>query len=430
MFAFISLLSTCPSVTADRFALRNTYGTVENRYHLTAYNCSDPTEVQAYSSVPARPCSIRTNPVQRERPTRFQLLQKEPKRYITAYSCFLSRTDIRYNCGVYGHPELDPLHWSFSMPQRVPYEQCLAWIWTRNYRPSSYSTMMHGRDLSYPISLNKPTYVSYMVHGCTYRKAPSLPTDQVSETACQGEWVEYEKDQPLNHMVAYYDELHLQTVNLMIEDGVVVDQNRHLSLPCPWETGQCIAEGKMFIWNLTEPDYCQVAVVKEFLGHPLYAKLSDLNAPQGQHVAEAIISSEVREKIQIRPLGPISQCGRMVTATKVEHMFLFPVMETDEQGDIIVDNRDRAFTRTIHLSEVDLRKYIANHHEYLYFDITSQAEKEIDTILHQDCLRRQDEARKAHFFGAGPPWIPTLSSAGWSVLHPLGRNELQVSMRA
>ena len=42
-----------------------------------------------------------------------------------------------------------------------------------------------------------------MVHGRTYTKAPSLPTDQVSETACQGEWVEYEKDQPLNHMVVY-----------------------------------------------------------------------------------------------------------------------------------------------------------------------------------------------------------------------------------
>ena len=44
------------------------------------------------------------------------------------------------------------------------------------------------------------------------------------------------------------------------------------------------------------------------------------------------------------------------------------------------------------------QKYIANRDEYLYFDITSQAEREFDTILHQDCLRHQDEARKAHFF--------------------------------
>ena len=73
--------------------------------------------------------------------------------------------------------------------------------------------MMHGRDLSYPISLNESTHVSHMVNGRTYTKAPSLPTDQVSETACQGEWFEYEKDRPLNHMVTYYDELHLQTTN-------------------------------------------------------------------------------------------------------------------------------------------------------------------------------------------------------------------------
>ena len=204
-----------------------------------------------------------------------------------------------------------------------------------------------------PISLNKPTQVSYMVHGRTYTKAPSLPTDQVSETTCQGEWFEYEKDQPLNHIVTYYDELHLQTTNLMSEGEMVVDQNRQLSLTCPWEAGRCIPEGKTYIWNLTEPDYYQVAVVKEFLGHRLYANLSDPDAPQGQRVAEAIVSTEVGEKIRIRPLGPVSQCGRVVTATNVDVMFLFPVMETDEQGDTIMDNRNRTFNRAIHPSEVD-----------------------------------------------------------------------------
>ena len=117
-----------PVVMADCFALRNGYGTVKARYHLTAYDCSDPTEVQAYSSIPASHCSVRATPVQKDRPTRFQLLQKEKKRYITAYSCFLFRTDIRYNCGVYGHPELDPMHWSFAVPQRVTVEQCMTWL--------------------------------------------------------------------------------------------------------------------------------------------------------------------------------------------------------------------------------------------------------------------------------------------------------------
>ena len=86
-------------------------------------------------------------------------------------------------------------------------------------------------------------------------------------------------------------------------------------------------------------------------------------------------------------MGPTSQCERVVMATNIEDMFLFPVMETDEHGDIIADNRDHVFTRVIHPSEVDLHKYIANRDEYLYYDITSQAEKEFDTILHQDCLR-------------------------------------------
>ena len=143
---------------------------------------------------------------------------------------------------------------------------------------------------------------------------------------------------------------------MVVEDGVIVDQSRQLSLPCPWETGQCLAEGRTYVWNLTEPDYCQVAVVKEFLGHRLHANLSDPNGSQCQHPAEAIVSSEMGEKIRIRPLGSISQCRRVVMATNVDDMFLFPITETNEQGDIIVDNRDRVLTRAIHPSEVDLRK--------------------------------------------------------------------------
>ena len=61
--------------------------------------------------------------------------------------------------------------------------------------------------------------------------------------------------------------------------------------------------------------------------------------------------------------------------TKIEDMFLFPISAANHRGELVVDNRDRVFNRLIHPSEVDLRKYIANWDVYLYFDVTSQAEK-------------------------------------------------------
>ena len=152
------------------------------------------------------------------------------------------------------------------------------------------------------------------------------------------------------------------------------------------------------MWNATDGNYCRGDLVKEFLGHRLHPNITDPDAPQGQYQTEAVVSSEGIDKIRIKPMGPMSQCRRVVTATNIEDMFLFPMMETDEHGDITVDNRDCTFTQFVHASEVDLRKYIANCDEYLYHDITLQAEKEFDTILHQDCLWQQDEARKAHFF--------------------------------
>ena len=339
---------------------RNAYGTVEDRYQLTAYDCSDPTEVQAYSSVPERPCSVRATPVQRTRPTRFQLLQKEKKRYLTAYSCSILRTELGYNCGVYGHAELDPIHWSSSVIQRVTFEQCLTWLRTRRYQPSTYSVMMHGRDLNFSIALDEPNQVSYMVRGLTYTKLPSLPTDQVSETACQGEWVEYEQGHPFNHMVAYYDRVMLQSVTLVVEGDEVVDQRNQWTLPCKWADGQCHAEGMTYVWNTTADGYCQVALVREFLGHRLRANVSEPAFLQDPQKAEAIVSAEGDKKIRLRPLGPSSQCGRVVTATNVEDMFLFPIIESNDQGNIVLDNRDRVFTRAIHPSEVDLHKYITN----------------------------------------------------------------------
>ena len=173
-------------------------------------------------------------------------------------------------------------------------------------------------------------------------------------------------------MVAYYDELHLRTVNMVVEDGKVVHKDRQWFLPCPWEAGQCHEEGQTYIWNVTEPDYCPVAVGKEFLGHRLHANVSSPDGSLDSHQAEAIVSSEVGEKIRIRPTGPLSQCGQVVTATNIEDMFLFPILETNEQGRVLADNRGQVFTWKIHPSEVDLRKYIANRDEYLYFDITSQ----------------------------------------------------------
>ena len=148
---------------------------------------------------------------------------------------------------MYGHLELDPIHWSFSVPKRVTVEQCMTWLRTRSYQPTAYSAMMHGRDFEQPILLDEPTYITYMVHGRTYTKEPSLPTDKVSETACQGEWVEYKEGHPLNHMVAHYDEVHLQTVDMVVEDGKIIDKEHQWSLPCLWEAGQCLAEGRTYI---------------------------------------------------------------------------------------------------------------------------------------------------------------------------------------
>ena len=62
----VSLSGLLSVAAADRFTHRNGYGIVEAGYHLTAYDCSDPSEVQAYSSIPASHCSTRATPVRKD----------------------------------------------------------------------------------------------------------------------------------------------------------------------------------------------------------------------------------------------------------------------------------------------------------------------------------------------------------------------------
>ena len=68
-------------------------------------------------------------------------------------------------------------------------------------------------------------------------------------------------------MVAHYDRIYLQTKQMFVEGDKVVDHDAQWSLPCYWEAGQCHAEGRTYMWNITEGNLCQVALVKEFLGH-------------------------------------------------------------------------------------------------------------------------------------------------------------------
>ena len=149
---------------------------------MTAYDCSDPIEVQAYSSIPERPCSTQSTPVEKQCPVRLQLLQQEKKNYFTGYFCSLRKTDIRYNCGIYGHSELDPIHWSFAVPHRVSAKQCLNWLSTSKYRPAKFSTAMDGQDLEQEISLEEPNHVQYLAHGKKFNKA-GLPHEYMYETA-------------------------------------------------------------------------------------------------------------------------------------------------------------------------------------------------------------------------------------------------------
>ena len=110
-------------------------------------------------------------------------------------------------------------------------------------------------------------------------------------------------------------------------------------------------------------------MVKGLLGHRLHANISDPDAPQDQYQAEAIVSLEVGEKIRIQPMGPISQCGRVVNdIASVQHVM------TPTRGKNILD---LFFTNENHLVEnVEiLRNTAVSDHDSIFITTKSGKDK-------------------------------------------------------
>ena len=63
----------------DPELLTTQYGVVDARHTLTAYDCSDPGSVRAFSSVPKEKCETRTTPIETTIKAEYQLLQVEKK---------------------------------------------------------------------------------------------------------------------------------------------------------------------------------------------------------------------------------------------------------------------------------------------------------------------------------------------------------------
>ena len=92
-----------------------------------------------------------------------------------------------------------------------------------------------------------------------------------------------------------------------MEDDVVAERDHQLRLPCLWLDGHCVTDEATYLWNITEPYCCHLAVVKDFTGTELVA---DTSGNYGhRRASRVIVSTGADEKIRIRHEGHESQCG-------------------------------------------------------------------------------------------------------------------------
>ena len=125
--------------------------------------------------------------------------------------------------------------------------------------------MYQEKQLSQPLTLSEPVQFHYLARGRMYVKL-GLPTDATYQIGCYGETFKAYTGLPMPQITVYLDRVTLKTAKLYIKGGEVVDHDHQRRLPYTWVDGHCPEEGVTFLWNVTDPQYCPVAVVNEFLG--------------------------------------------------------------------------------------------------------------------------------------------------------------------
>ena len=169
--------------------------------------------------------------------------------------------------------------------------------------------MMYKEDrISQPLAINEPVQLQYLARGRTYIKL-GLPKDTTYQVSCYGETLEPYTGFPMHRVTAYLDPVALRMTKINVEGEDVVDLDCQRRLPCHWIEGQCRAEGITYLWNVTDPQYCPVAVVKEFQGQQVEANASASPDTRNARKVQAIVSTDRVEKIWVPDEGQTSQCG-------------------------------------------------------------------------------------------------------------------------
>jgi len=336
-----------------------TYQGVDKFYFL-ANDCDDP---RAIVDVSLRPkladCQQRVT-VAQEKNVTFKLLQTADAEPIAAHRCYATFSRRVYYCGTFDHTTPMENLWVTDAPMLLSAEECNRILNDGEWTPKDPARFAP----TFTVHPNTVNNFKVFIVGRTYGLD--------GEGKCEGADFPY-GSMTLRRAVVVHDiRLEFRPVTLKLsETQGFVDITNNIVLDCDSRARSC--EGKMsgtYVWEGSHRT-CQLQVVQKEVRGLLVTDNT------GRDVLMSVDGSLLRFILR----DPVSLCNEIVRVTNYPKLYVF----------MIIPGHSNAFITPLKPYNVDIYTYVQNRDDFLYASILQQVEQEVNAVLNNDCVTRNEQ---------------------------------------
>lgn len=359
---------------------RDTYMIAASNLKFTAYDCSVPFNLTAYTIDRKLTCeadSLEKDQVSKK----YLLMQRARRARITVKECSATISRMSYVCSAAGHTTLAPYDMTFSKPYYLTEEECdLA-------HQGTFLTPHNNPDWLRERANWVPQHQTVRRNGSTFfrwTRAGVTTYPDASDIDCEGSLWSYGHDSFYAHdtewrrneyaVVVDYMTLHVYERSAWLyhdsqyqKSRIVIDHNQ-LALPpeCYLDRLSCITEVYTYLWEApNEEQLCPLYKLRETEGVDIW---------EPDRSTTTYVSQD-ETMIRLKKGDPKSMCGSIAYETDYEQLYL------------TTDKEHYAYQRPVPVSEGSPFLYTNQKLHYVYEHLKTSLQTAVLAIRQESCKK-------------------------------------------
>jgi hypothetical protein len=333
---------------------------------MVGYDCTVPTQVEAVASAEDIQCD---QPRQADKVVNatYRLLQRAEFLNITVKSCVMESARMAFFCGSSDHQTFAPSLSYFHKKKVVSVEECRQyWAemkWRQPGRSDHVVQLKEGNN-KFRAKLAGQMWV------------------ETNEVQCEGSWFQHGAEGGTHYMnVEEYWTLTLDKQQGLVgsDDGVSLPSMGR-DLECDGKEGSCLTKAGTFTW--VQPDSCRLFTARTDNMGEVKGLVTTTDTEWGP---KTHFLSTDGSMIRLEMKEQISECGRVVTTTDYDKLFLHVEVATQA-----TDSRLR---RPLNPAEVSVVTYANQQDGFLLHSMQQRLRKELTSVMRHRC-EEEEAGRK------------------------------------